>query len=141
MNNGCVVGTGVDLVENERMADILARRGSRFKSKVFSADEQSYCESKAFPSRHYAGRFAVKEAVTKAFGTGVGPHISWLDIEVVRDPDTGAPSVKLSPRARKLAKARRAGDILISLSHTKNYAVAHALLLGKTVARSRKNST
>jgi holo-[acyl-carrier protein] synthase len=119
------------------MADILKRRGARFKDKVFLANEQRYCESKAFPSRHYAGRFAVKEAVTKAFGTGVGPNISWLDIEVVRNPDTGAPSVKLSPRARKLAAARQAGDILISLSHTKNYAVAHALLLAKSGSRGR----
>ena len=138
MGKGCIVGTGVDLVENERMAEILARRGAGFKNKVFSANEQRYCESKAFPSRHYAGRFAVKEAVTKAFGTGVGPHVSWLDIEVIRHPDTGAPSVKLSPRARKLARAQRAGDILISLSHTKNYAVAHALLLGATRSRKRK---
>lgn len=140
MNSGCIVGTGVDLVENERMAEILARRGSRFKGKVFSTAEQNYCESKAFPSRHYAGRFAVKEAVTKAFGTGVGPHISWLDIEVVRNPDTGAPSVKLSARARRLARSRHAGEILISLSHTKNYAVAHALLLGMPATRSRKKT-
>ena len=138
MGSGCIVGIGVDLVENERMAEILSRRGSRFKDKVFSAKEQRYCESKAFPSRHYAGRFAVKEAVTKAFGTGVGPHISWLDIEVVRNPNTGAPSVKLSARARRLAKARRAGDILISLSHTKNYAVAQALLLGMSQRRTTR---
>jgi holo-[acyl-carrier protein] synthase len=138
MSDPGILGTGVDLVENSSMAQILKKWGSRFKDKVFLEHEQRYCESKAFPSRHYACRFAVKEAVTKAFGTGVGPHISWLDIEVVRNPDTGAPSVKLSPRARKLARTRRAGNILISLSHTKNYAVAHALLLGKTRAGKGK---
>ena len=135
MSRGGILGTGVDLVENESMAKILKKWGSRFKDKVFLANEQRYCETKAFPSRHYAGRFAVKEAVTKAFGTGVGPHIGWLDIEVVRDPDSGAPSVKLSARARKLATKRRAGDILVSLSHTKHYAVAHALLLAGPSSR------
>lgn len=131
MSNGHVLGTGVDLVENQRMLEMLQRWESRFKDRVFLVEEQRYCEIKAAPSRHYAGRFAVKEAVTKAFGTGVGPHISWLDIEVVRDSSSGAPSVRLRGKARELACARGVTDILISLSHTRNYTVAHALLVGK----------
>lgn len=130
-DGGQVMGIGVDLVETDRMQEMLDRWGSTFKNRVFLKEEQAYCETRAVPSRHYAGRFAVKEAVSKAFGTGVGPHIGWLDIEVVRDSDTGAPSVKLSKKARKLATARKTGDILISLSHTRNYAMAHALLIGK----------
>ena len=131
MASGSVLGIGIDLVENDRMQEMLDRWGPKFKDKVFLKNEQQYCETKAVPSRHYAARFAVKEAVSKAFGTGMGPHIGWLDIEVVRDPKTGAPSVKLSNKGRKLASARKAGDVLVSLSHTGNYAMAHALLLRK----------
>ena len=61
----------------------------------------------------------------------MGPHIGWLDIEVVRNVETGAPSVKLSERARKLAVTFSAGEIMISMSHTRNYAVAHAILIGQ----------
>lgn len=131
MKNGHIVGAGIDIVENRRMRDVLERWEKKFKDRVFLDREQEYCESKASPSSHYAARFAVKEAVTKAFGTGVGPQLSWLDIEVVRDSSTGAPSVKLSERADRFAKKRGAGDILVSLSHTKNYSVAQALVLGR----------
>ena len=78
----------------------------------------------------------MKEAVTKAFGTGVGPHISWLDIEVVEEHRYPARHRSSSAAGRESSRdTRRAGDILISLSHTKNYAVAHALLLGKPNAQ------
>lgn len=129
MNLCCVLGTGVDLVENERMREVIERWGSKFIEKVFLPCERGYCESRALPHLHYAGRFAVKEAVSKAFGTGFGPHIGLLDIEVVRHGVTGAPSIKLSERAQKTAGRLGAGDVLISLAHTRNYAVANALLL------------
>ena len=131
MNNGHnILGTGVDLVENERMEEMLKRWGSKFKDKVFLAQEQEYCDTKAAAFRHYAARFAVKEAVTKAFGTGIGPHISWLDMEVVRDHSSGAPSVRLIGKAKELSQQRNVKEILISLSHTRNYSVAHALVVG-----------
>lgn len=126
----CALGTGIDLVENERMKQTLAKWDHHFKERVFLPREQSYCDSKAEPWRHYAGRFAVKEAVTKAFGTGIGEHIGWQDIEVIRDEHTGAPSVELSEKGWKLAGERGVRRILISLSHTHRYAVAHALLVG-----------
>lgn len=125
-----VLGTGIDLVENDRMKETLGAWNARFKNRVFLPNEQEYCESKAEPWRHYAGRFAVKEAVTKAFGTGVGEHLGWLDIEVLRDARTGAPSVRLSGKGAELARARGVQRVLISLSHTRHYAVAHALLAG-----------
>lgn len=132
MIGGSVLGTGIDLVENERMEEVMRRWGERFRDRVFLPEEQRYCDSKAAPSRHYAGRFAVKEAVTKALGTGIGPGLGWLDIEVVRNPDTGAPSVRVSPRSWNVARERGVGRILVSLSHTRNYAVAHALVLTRT---------
>jgi len=134
VSGGCIVGAGIDLVENERMRDLLGRWGDKFTSRVFLPGEQAYCDSKAFPASHYAGRFAVKEAVTKALGTGMTEEIGWLDIEVVRDPVSGAPSVRLSPKARKLAERREVGDILVSLSHTRNYALAQAILVHKSAS-------
>lgn len=127
---GCVIGTGVDLVENARIRKIIDQWGIRFKSRVFLRPEQAYCDGKAAPWLYYAGRFAVKEAVAKAFGTGIGPELSWLDMEVVKDPVSGAPSIALSPNGRRLADRRQVSQILISLSHTHNFAMAQAILIG-----------
>lgn len=132
MIHPCIVGLGIDIVETDRMESVLSRWGWRFKDRVFLPAEQRYCESKAFPCSHYAGRFAVKEAVTKAFGTGVGPELGWLDIEVTRDAGSGAPSVRLSPRGGALAAVRGVTGVLVSLSHTRGYAVAQALLVGRS---------
>ena len=129
MNAYRIVGTGIDIVENERMEDMLRKWEGKFKDKVFLAAEQEYCESKAVPTMHYAGRFAVKEAVSKAFGTGIGEHIGWLDVEVKRDSSSGAPEIKFSSKAEDLLKRMNADNVLISLSHTRNYTVAHALLV------------
>jgi holo-[acyl-carrier protein] synthase len=123
-----LLGAGIDLVENCRLGEMLDKWGHRFKDRVFLRGEQEYCDSKACPRDHYAGRFAVKEAVTKAFGTGVGPSIGWLDIEVVSDPVSGAPSVRLSRRAKAYADSRGICRILVSLSHTRTHTVAHAIL-------------
>ncbi len=128
--SGRVLGMGVDLVENERMKASLDRWDQAFKDRVFLPEEQRYCESKAFPHHHYAARFAVKEAVSKAFGTGIGPRINWLDMEVMRHPDTGAPSVRLLGKGDALAKECGATTVLTSLSHTRTYSVASALILG-----------
>lgn len=130
MSKGSVIGTGIDLVENKRMQEMLGKWSGRFKDRVFLKTEQKYCESKAAPYRHYAGRFAVKEAVSKAFGTGLGPHIGFLDIEVIRNNDTGAPSIKLGKNAARLIRKHKVSEILVSLSHTRQYAVAHALIIG-----------
>lgn len=92
-----VIGTGVDLVENDRLRVLLEKWGDRFKSRVFLTSEQAYCDSKASPWLYYAGRFAVKEAASKAFGTGIGTDLGWLDMEVVKDPASGRPP---SPSAR-----------------------------------------
>lgn len=129
MNARGILGVGVDLVETERMKNAIDKWGERFTEKVFGANERRYCEEKAESWRHYAGRFAVKEAVSKAFGTGIGEHVGWLDIEVIRDGETGAPSVRLSPRAYTMVRQRGGGDVLVSLSHTRRYAVAQAVLV------------
>jgi holo-[acyl-carrier protein] synthase len=124
-----VLGIGVDLTENERMRSTLKRWSGHFKDRVFLAGEQRYCDSCAQAWRHYAGRFAVKEAVSKAFGTGIGGALNWLDIEVVR-ATSGEPTVTLHGTGAELARQRGVRQILISLSHTRHYAVAQALLVG-----------
>lgn len=128
--SGAVRGTGIDLVENDRMREALDRWGAHFRDRVFLPSEQAYCESRPVPWRHYAGRFAVKEAVSKAFGTGVGKSLTWLDIEVCRDVETGAPSVALRGKAQALAERRGVSRILVSLAHTRDATVAQAILLG-----------
>lgn len=125
-----VLGLGVDLTENARMRATLERWDGPFKNRVFRPEEQRYCEACSQPWRHYAGRFAVKEAVSKAFGTGIGEALGWLDIEVVRGT-AGAPVVKLHDAGARLARRRGVRRVLISLSHTRRYAVAQALLVGR----------
>ncbi len=128
-NGDRIAGTGIDLVENARVQEMIEKWGARFRDRVFCPAEQAYCEQKRRPWPHYAGRFAVKEAVAKAFSTGIGKHVNWLDIEVTRCPQSGAPSVVLSGPAADLAVTRGVREVKISLSHTRHYAVAQAILL------------
>ena len=126
-----ILGTGIDLVENERVAEMIDRWGAHFLDRVFTAQEQEYSRCKGRPAQHLAARFAVKEAVSKAFRTGIGPHFGWLDIEVLRDEQSGAPSVKLHGKAAAFAARTGGCDVLISLSHTRHYAVASAVLVSR----------
>lgn len=128
-----VLGTGIDLVENERIRDVLARWDVRFTERVFTSAERIYCDSKAFPVQHYAARFAIKEAVAKGLRTGIGPHMGWNEIEVERDAASGAPSVRLHGAAEQYARQIGVEKILISLAHTRNYAVAQAIVVGREV--------
>jgi holo-[acyl-carrier protein] synthase len=124
-----IVGSGIDLIENGRVDEMLERWGAHFLDRVFTKREQEYSRGKARPAQHLAGRFAVKEAVSKAFGTGIGPRFGWLDIEVVRDDKSGAPAVMLHGKAADYAQELGVIRILISLSHTRMYAVASAVLV------------
>ncbi|HNR93105.1 MAG TPA: holo-ACP synthase [Kiritimatiellia bacterium] len=125
-----VAGIGIDIVENRRVEDALARHGRRFRNRIFRKSEQDYCDQKARPALHYASRFAVKEAVAKAFGTGIGAELGWLDIEVVRDGG-GAPVVMMLGKGAELARKMNIDRIYVSLSHTHQYAAATALLAVK----------
>jgi holo-[acyl-carrier protein] synthase len=123
-----IIGTGLDLVENARIARSIAKFGDRFLHRIFAAGEIAYCKPMREPAPHYAARFAAKEAVAKAFGCGIGEWIGFLDIEVVRD-SSGAPSVTLHGPGRELAVSRGVTQIFLSLSHTEHYATASALLV------------
>jgi len=125
-----VLGTGIDIVEIGRLEQVMARRGHRFADRVFTEAERAYCESRPRPAMHYAGRFAVKEAVLKAIRTGWVKGIRWTDIEVTLGP-SGAPSVHLTGGA--LARATKIGvtSFHISISHTETNAVACAIAEGE----------
>lgn len=121
-----LVGVGVDIVDIEHMRQILQRTPS-FARKVFSADEQAYCESMTDPVSHYALRFAAKEAVLKALGTGFFEDgIGIRDVEVRRN-DKGTPFVHLGGAAKARAEALGVREIPLSLSYTHQEAVAFAM--------------
>ena len=122
-------GIGVDIVEISRIELAIQRQGRPFIDRVFVVSEQAYCDLHRQPSRSYAARFAAKEAVAKAFGTGIGASVSWLDIEV-RRTEAGAPFIVLHGTAAKTAHERGVTQILLSLSHSEHYAVANVVLAG-----------
>jgi holo-[acyl-carrier protein] synthase len=125
-----ILGTGVDIVETERIAGSISRHGERFLARVFLEGERLYCGKMATPERCYAARFAAKEAVSKAFGTGIGVELGWLDIEVCRKA-SGEPFVILHGEGAKTAARLGITELRLTLSHSDHYAVAHALALGE----------
>jgi holo-[acyl-carrier protein] synthase len=127
-SNGQVIGLGIDIVDIPRFRETLEKRGKRFIDRIFLPSEQKYCGAKPNPWIHYAGRFAAKEAFAKAFGTGIGKELNWLDIEIICS-DSKAPIVKLGPRAKRLVRRRRIKNVLVSISHTHAYTAAVALLV------------
>jgi holo-[acyl-carrier protein] synthase len=124
-----ILGVGMDIVETKRIAESLERFGDRFLQRVFVEGEIAYARSMKFPHLHLAARFAAKEAISKAFGTGIGRDLGWRDLEIVRAPG-GAPSVRLHGRAETHAKSRGVIQVLISLSHTAEYGAASAVIVG-----------
>jgi holo-[acyl-carrier protein] synthase len=125
-----VAGIGVDIVETARILHSIERFGDRFLNRVFTQGERDYCASMPHPARHYGARFAAKEAVSKAFGTGIGSQIGWRDIEVLRK-ESGEPCILLHGSAAALAASTGALQAMISLSHSDNYSVASAILIAK----------
>jgi holo-[acyl-carrier protein] synthase len=124
-----VLGIGVDLVECSRIDRSLERFGERFLHRVFTDGEIEYSMSMKFPARHLAARFAAKEAVSKAFGTGIGKSMGWRDIDVRKKP-SGEPFLVFTGGAEALAKERGVSKALITLSHSDQHAVATIILEG-----------
>jgi holo-[acyl-carrier protein] synthase len=124
-----ILGVGIDLVEVGRVRDSLARLGERFARKILLPAESAYCFGHADPSTHVAARFAAKEAVSKAFGTGIGVEIGWLDIEVVR-AESGSTRVELHGAGADLFRRRGGRTLHLNLTHTAAYASAVAILEG-----------
>jgi holo-[acyl-carrier protein] synthase len=122
-----ILGTGIDLIEVARIAASFARFGDRFVNRVLLPDEISYCLAHKNPAPFLAVRFAAKEAVSKAFGTGIGTQLGWQDIEIRRQ-ESGEPFVVLHGKGAALFTTRGARQLHVSLTHTENYAAAMAVL-------------
>jgi holo-[acyl-carrier protein] synthase len=119
---------GVDIVEISRIKRSFNAVGAAFRDKVFTGEEIQYCESrKTAKYQSYAARFAAKEAVSKALGTGISSGIAWKDIGILND-GLGKPYVVLSNKAKELLAGIGGTDISISLSHCRSYAVAYAVI-------------
>jgi holo-[acyl-carrier protein] synthase len=122
-----IIGTGVDVVEIPRFRTVMERLKDRFILRIFTAAERQYCGAHRNPAPHFAARFAAKEALFKALGTGWAKGVTWLDVEVLREgPD--APTMKLHGEALRLSTAMGAQAIHLSLSHTDQWAVATVIL-------------
>jgi holo-[acyl-carrier protein] synthase len=124
-----VLGIGTDIVECLRIAQMIDRHGELFINRVYTTGEIEYCRSRKQATQHFAGRWAAKEAILKAIGTGWANGICWTDLEVRNDPG-GQPKVLVRGGAKEAALRRGIGDILVSISHCRTYATAYALAVG-----------
>jgi holo-[acyl-carrier protein] synthase len=122
-----ILGTGIDIIEVTRIEAAYAKFGERFLNRILLPGEISYCLSHKAPGPFLAARFAGKEAISKAFGTGIGAELGWQDMEI-RRKESGEPFVVLHGGGQKLLEAREARVVLISLSHTQAHAAAVAVL-------------
>lgn len=123
-----IEGFGVDIVEVKRIKAAAKKFGARFLDKIYTERELAYCRGRSVPEQHLAARFAAKEAVYKAFGGDGKNPIAWTDIEIINDR-SGKPTVVLKGTAKKLMLKRKVNRAVVSLSHTKNYAVGNCILL------------
>ena len=121
-----IFGTGIDIIEVDRIKHSITKYSDRFKNKVFTQKEIDYCHSQADPAKHFAARFSVKEAVLKCFGTGMTGGILWKDIEVDKKK-SGQPTLNLYGKGKGLFNQLKLKHIHISITHDKSYAVAHAI--------------
>ena len=124
-----ILGTGIDIIEVARIQASHEKFGERFLKRILRPAEIAYCLGHKQPAPFLAARFAAKEAVSKAFGTGIGAQLGWQDVEVGRK-ESGEPFVILHDSGKELLAARGGRLVHLSLSHTENYAAAVAILEG-----------
>lgn len=122
-----ILGIGIDIIEVARIAASLEKFGHRFGKRILLPDETAYCLAHPHPAPFVAARFAAKEAVSKAFGTGIGGQLGWQDIEIAHR-ESGEPHVILHGKGKSLFESRRAKNLFISISHTDAYAAVVAVL-------------
>jgi len=128
MISGHVLGLGCDLCEVERLRGVWERQGERFLEFTYTEGERTYCLKMSDPAPFLAARFAAKEAVAKAFGTGIGAELGWHSIEVVHGA-RGEPLVRLDAKGDALLATRGASGVMLTLSHTDTMAMAVAALV------------
>lgn len=116
-----IQGLGTDIIEIDRIRDSIKQHGLHFLNRLFTQKELDYCYKFQDPAPHFAGRFAAKEAIAKAIGTGFGEELAWHDIEILND-ELGKPIVSLGDKVKR-------GKVFLSISHCVNYATATALFI------------
>ena len=124
-----ILGIGIDIIEVARIQTSYERFGERFLNRILHPNEIKYCLSYKAPGPFLAARFAAKEAISKAFGTGIGAQLGWQDMEI-RRKESGEPFVVLHGKGKELFESRKAKQLLVSISHTENYAAVTAILEG-----------
>jgi len=125
---GQLVGLGADIVDVERIRGVFERQGDRFLDRVFTEEERAYCFGMKEPHKHLAARFAAKEAVSKAFTTGIGAEIGWKSVSVYHG-ERKEPLVRLDAKGNALLAHVGATHVLLTLSHTDTAAMAVAALV------------
>ena len=129
MSRHAVVGIGIDIEEVARVGDLVTRYGERFITRIFTDDEADYCLRRRVPAQHLAARFSAKEAAMKALGTGRARGVLWRDVEVVRRG--GPPQLALHGGARRRFDALGATRALLTMTHSRDLAIAQVALLGR----------
>jgi holo-[acyl-carrier protein] synthase len=125
-----ILGTGIDMVEIERVARSIERYGSRFLERVYTPAEIAYCQRKRRnAAESFAARFAAKEAAAKALGTGIGFGVTWREMEVGREP-AGRPVLLLHGRAAEIGRALGVRNSSLSITHTGTQSMALVILEG-----------
>ena len=128
-----VIGIGTDITECLRIARMIERHGELFINRVYTPAESRYCQNRRQATQHFTGRWAAKEAVLKALGTGWARGISWRDVEVLNEPG-GKPVAVLRGGARRVAQELGITKMLVTISHCRTHATAYALAVGEEPA-------
>ena len=123
-----IAGSGIDIVAIARFKKAKKKWGKNFLHKIFTDNEIDYSRRKRFQDQHFAARFAAKEAVLKAFGDKLSSIHNWRDIEILNDK-SGKPFIRFHKSAKKLKAREKIDDVIISMSHCKDHAVANAILV------------
>lgn len=123
-----ITGIGTDIIEIRRVKEAIENHKETFLNRLFTKQEQEYCQRQKNPFPCYAGRFSAKEAIVKALGCGFGKEISWKEIEILAD-ENGKPHVHFSSNFNQRFRSPK---VLISISHCKEYASAVAIILSDT---------
>jgi holo-[acyl-carrier protein] synthase len=129
-----ILGIGTDIVECLRIGKMIEQHGELFLRRVYTPREIRYCQSRKHAIEHFAGRWAAKEAILKAMGTGWSQGIAWTDIEV-RSGQGERPEVLVGGVAKEVTRERGIGEILVSISHCRTYATAYAMALARKAVK------
>lgn len=125
---GYLAGLGIDLVEVERVRRAIERQGDRFLKRIFTEEELEYCLRMKHPHKHFAARFSAKEAVSKAFTTGIGANLGWKSVSIYKG-ERDEPLVRLDEKGRLLLERVGGSRVVVSLTHTEAHAMAVAAIL------------